>query len=535
MCTSKEFDESETEKKCSERQLDPSISLSMDPVVVVESVHVHVGQSILPQSVTLSSSHPQTDSRLSDQIYSEPNADVSLLTPLSLDEGRYIASLYSLCSSKTSLPSIWIVCSKENRNVVALGTSFINSTLFMYTISLKETIPLDSKKDKFLCRFDGRVFSQYQIASSSETSDSESGSIFVEFYWSEGDHPLCLPPESAHAIVKVSASPGYSFSPVSATYNEMCRLLEFCEILTGDSEWPLEESPTKEDPSIQLSKKIESFLNAVATPFTKELDATVISPTSENTIYETRKDLDFVEHLWIFAKDATSLAELKEIFADVFKALLLGRVQPFVHRTSSSVLASLLHQLLQCTSTEDRQALTPKFQSLLSHTKLLSTLVQIGLDKMKRDYRSFFISSDIATDNQLEDFFTSSSSQSQLAQCHRLCKLHCVLEINASLLSFLNLPSSVLSTLTKTALQVYKKNPFKSFSTTPTFNLPLPPHSSSLKLLISLCSKLHPTLWKAQLDKEQGMIVYRNTPLFGEREDTDMYYVYIAKSNIAQF
>ena len=489
----------------------------------------------MQNQVHLPSSHPKNEKLPTNLINSEPVADVSTLIPLTLDEARYIASLYSI-STKTSssLPNLWIMCSSEKPKIVSLGTFFNNSTLYIYTITLQETLHSESSRKgvfKQQNHFNGPVFSRYAIAGSSSSDDDESGSLSVEFNWSEAERPLSLPPESSHAVIKVSAKPGYTFSPVLATYSELSTLLAFC--LSGVSEWPLQEHPSQQDTMGQLTKKIDSFLGDVASPLTQVLDTTVISPTADNSIYETRKDLDFAERLWMFAKDVTSLDELQEIFGAVFKALLLGQVQPFVHRTSSSTLAILLRQLLQCSSTEERQALAPRYQSLLSPTKLLPCLIQIGLEKMRRDYRTFFISSDIVTDNQLDHFFSEFSSQSQLAKCRILCKLHCVLEINASLLSFLNLPSSVLSSLTKTALQVYREMPFKSFSTAPTFSLPLAPYSPSLKSLVCLCNKLHPTTWKATQGKEQAMILYRNEPLYGKSEDSDNYSVYKARCDIS--
>ncbi len=531
------YNSGNTELSNHENSFDPQPSISSGfPLEAVQIVCV--GQPIMQNQVHLPSSHPKTEKPPTNQINSEPVADISTLTPLTLDKARYIASLYSI-STKTSssLPNLWILCSNEKPNIVSLGTSFINSTLYIYTITLQETLHSDSSR-KDVCKqqnhFDGPVFSRYAIAGSSSSDDDESGSLSIEFNWSEAERPLSLPPESAHAVIKVSAKPGYTFSPVLSTYSELSTLLAFCNILSGASEWPLQEHPSQQDTTAQLTQKIDSFLSDVASPLTQVLDTTVISPTADNTIYETRKNLDFAERLWMFAKDVTSLDELQETFGDVFKALLLGRVQPFVHRTSSSTLAILLRQLLQCSSTEERQALAPRYQSLLSPTKLLPCLIQIGLEKMRRDYRTFFISSDIVTDDQLDDFFSSSFSQSQLAQCHILCKLHCVLEINASLLSFLNLPSSVLSSLTKTALQVYRGMPFKkSFSTTPTFSLPLAPYSPSLKSLVCLCTKLHPTTWKATRSKEQAIILYRNEPLYGKGEDSDCYSVYKARFDIS--
>ena len=489
----------------------------------------------------LPSSHPPQCNQVSNQIHTFHQADISDLTPLPLDEARYIASLYSL-STKTSasLPNLWILCYSENRCIISVGCSFADSTLYTYTITKKESIKTPSlegsKKGGCVTKqpsfSPGSVFSQYTISGSSSRDKDGSGNLTVEFSWSDAERPLCLPAESAEAIVRVSATPGYAFSPVLATYNEICTLLTFCQIAASKSEWPSSEAPCDVETS-ELSQKIENFLSEVTSPLTEQLDATVISPTADNSIYEMRKDLDFCERLWMFAKEVSNLENLQEIFATVFKALLLGKVQPFVHRNSSSSLAVLLRHLLQCTSAEERQALAPRFQTLLSHSRLLQSLIEIGQEKMKRDYRTFFVGSDITTDYQLDEFFTETTSHSQLKQCHTLCKLHSVLEINAALLSFLNLPSATLSSLTKAALQVYREMVFTTFQSTPVFVVPLLPYSSALKSLVSLCGKFNPTVWAALLSKEKIMVVYRNEPLHGSSGDSDSYYVYHAKCDVS--
>lgn len=548
-----EDDTQELNQACEETHSKPA------PFPVVVQKVVNTGQPLPQKRVYLTNSTPLRlhNGVTSDGIESIRIADISSLIPLTLDRARYLASLYSLsCRNLKPLPNLWILCKSEKQNIVSLGCSFeaTQSLLYTYTITSEGALS-DPQSDKARVatkatgivkrvnstQMIGSVFSLYKITgAATATDDKMAGDLTVQFCWTNPEKPLCPPPDTSDAVVRVSVTPGYMFSPVLVTYNELNTLLKFCQIACGQANWPTQDETSEATCSSgNISQMTDSFLEEVASPLSQPLDATVISPTADNTIYETRNDLDFAERLWMFAKDAVSLDDLQQIFAAVFKALLLGKVQPFVHRNSTSALALLLRQLLHCNSAEDRQALAPRFQSLLSQTKVLSCLIQIGLEKMKRDYRAFFVGSEITTDDQLDQFYSTTGSQSQLVQCHTLCKLHCVLEINASVLSFLNFPTSTLSSLTKVVLAVFRDLQFNTFGQTPVIALPLPAYSPSLKSVASLCTSLHPMIWSFSPSKERLVTMYRNDRLFvGDREQehnvaSDMYYVYRAQFDCA--
>ena len=121
----------------------------------------------------------------------------------------------------------------------------------------------------------------------------------------------------------------------------------------------------------------------------------------------------------------------------------------------------------------------------------------------------------------MDHFFGSSSNLRE--QCDLLCKLHNVLELAASALTFLKLPTTTLSSLTKVALEVYSKETFEGFATTPIFCLPIPAYSPALKFVTSLCAKLSPKTWvlsscsnTAGEGRHTGMsvTVMQNVPLF---------------------
>ena len=332
---------------------------------------------------------------------------------------------------------------------------------------------------------------------------SDYAQLVLQFAWVDPEAILAPPPETADAVLRIAITPGGLFSPVLSVYQEMSTLLNLCQIASGLAQWPSNDSSEYTELHCPLVSQVDSFLEEVASPLLRLDEVTVISPTANHTVYEPRTDLDFTERIWMFSKDAQSLEDLQQAFATVFKSMLLGKVQPFLHRSSSSLLSSLFRQVLLCTSNDERHALAAKFQSLLSEHKLLNCLVEIGLEKLQRDYKSFFVGSDLATSSQL-DCFLASGTESLLEKCYSLCKLYSVLELNAAALSFLSLPTSTLSSLTKIALEVYRTRTFEGLSDiSPVFHLPLPAFSQPLKSVVSLCSNLIPSVWSLSSQDDQ--------------------------------
>ena len=530
---------------------------------------VNVGQPLSQRRIYLTQSSLLHSGYTERLVTDQAKAYDAGVTPLSLDKARYLSSLYALGSrhAKSQLPNMWVVCKDEKRDIVALGSSHNVTTnggkgILQTFVVTAEDVPAESqlagaekhtvksKGKSDLSSRDNFVFSEYEIAkySVTEVSGREEklvGDLTVQFSWNSPEALLSPPPQSADAVVKISATPGYLFSPGLASYNELNTLLRLCNIAMGKATWSSlsesfdEESTTVPTSTKPLSEKVNSFLEDISSPLSQPAELTVISPTSENKVYEPRKDLDFAERLWLFAKDATSLEDLQQIFAEVFKAVLLGRVQPFVHRSSTSVLSSLLRKVLLTPNMDEKQDLAPKFQNLLTESKICTCLVQLGIEKVLRDYRAFFIGADIATGDQLDQFI-SAAQGSQLERCHALCKLHCILELLSSALSFLKLPPPSLSALFKMALEVYRESTFNGFSTTPVFSLPLPAYSTALKSLASFCSSLAPKKWVLSQQKcgsgsgscrgKTSLTLYKNQPLLDNLRDKELeegrYYMY---------
>lgn len=500
-----------------------------DPLPVITQQTVLVGQPLESNRVYLTHSAPFYSGWLGTLIKTTTSASDKGLIPLPLGAARFIVSLYSLGFRKAigDLPDVWVLCERNPRNIIALGCRCEGPELPLHVFTVEgDATPLASPKvrisDGQLSA--GAVFSEYNITNCSGEEPGECGEFRLQFSWKDPDGLCCPPPESSEAILKLSSMPGDQFSPVLTIYEELQSLFRLCKIMNGEVEWPVsgDEEEVLMSSVYKTPEEVETFIQEMAHPLTKPADITVMSPTADHMIYEPRTDLDFTERLWLFCHDVRSFEELQMIFAEVFKALLLGKIQPFVHRKSTSKLTTLLRQILLSPDRAALQDTALQFQLLLAEARLLPCLVQLGIEKMRRDYQSFFMSSDILSAEQFEQFYTPSSSQ--LVQCLELCRTHSVLELDASIMRVLRLPStSILSTFTKAAMEVFEADPhYQPFEQTPVFSLPLPAYSPALKSVVAMCSKLTPARWcvtaqqggQTKTGQDGGICMITNQPLF---------------------
>ena len=499
------------------------------------------------------------------------------LTPLTVDRARYICSLYIIGfknNRSRSLPILWVVC-RGTKGVVAFGCSSCSEDHSSSPVRLVTVREDGTSQDCAGVRWSkssasAQVFSEYTISGSTtnpslcsdseDHSDSASTSIRVQFSWCVSDMgdftPLKPPPSNADSMLKISVTPGLAYSPILSIYNELATLLHLCRVSTEGEKWGAAVSSSSSsslsveepivDQTCSLSTRVDSFLKELsAAPMGRSAEITAtaaISPVggAGHSIFKPRRNLDFLEHVWTFCKDARSLEELEEAFVVVSKAVLFRKVQPWLHSSSRSVLSKLFHQVLVCTDSEDLQNVGLRLQALFSQSKILDCLLQVGVEKLERDYRSYFLSFHLATSSQIDDFLSSSGELSVAEKCHGLCRLHHVLEILASAMSFFDLPTTSLATLTKMALEVYssQESAEEGFATTPTFHLPIhaPAATSSLT---HLCSRLTPSLHTISIleDSSSAMTpasitVFSSQPLLNclTKSEESMEFLYVYKA-----
>lgn len=528
-----------------------------DTLPISSEMNVDIGRPLTRSRVYLNNSSLLHEGWSGAEVVTSTSARDGGLVPIPLDSARFIASLYCLSyrKAKELLPDVWIACEPNNRKIIALGCVSESSNSPVRVIMVEDQgtgsepdLKIRTDISKTIKSSSTTAFSEYDIMGNSADDTEQIADDFkIQFSWNDPDGMLAPPSENSDAVLKMSTTPGGLFSPVLPTFQELKSLHTLSEIACSKMDWPSsgedrEVDPTAEDKRV---KEVENFIENMANPFNRPTDVTVISPSTDYAIFEPRTDLDFTEQLWMLCRNVSSFGELQGMCARVFKAVLQGKVQPFVHRSSTSTLSSLLRQVLLNPDGVNLEDTALKFQLLLSESKLLPCIVQIGIEKLKNDYRSFFLGADICSAEQFGKFFfrnsppsspTSTPTLSPLEQCLELCRLHSVLELNAAVMKMIRLPSTIiLSTFTKAAMEVFTKDAgFQPFAKTPVFTIPLPAYSPVLKSVVALCSKLSPVIWcmttRGKTSRGNTVYLAGSRPLFNyllqDNKNGDCYYLY---------
>lgn len=473
------------------------------------------------------------------------HADLSLITPLSLDLARALVSFYLVGSraQSVSLPALWVPCTQSStdsavrEDIVGFGCTFEQEQedhcLRVYCV-----------RDKGMGRNDGArkrmsdfkkinlqgssAFARYEMMSSEIAPVISGAEMSIEFAWDDPSSPLSRPPTiGTDGLFNVAIEPG-NLQCTLNMFNEIKTLLRLCQSLQQEGSYFIRKEEEREGISrvnkeeTLLVDKVDDFLESIDIPLSHTLQVNVVSPSIESSVYKLRENLDFTESLWLFVKDVQTAEDLQATLSSIFKSVLLGKVKNInVRNNSSSTLAILLHELEKCKSVSDRQTLAPKFQLLLSITKSLHFLAQVGIEKLKRDMRGFLISTMTLNEGDYEDFFKGGENDGEIInQCHSVCNLYHVIELVATLVNYHTVPSLSLSALAKAAMEFYKQRlSFTGFERTPLFSVALSRNSTVLRPIIDMCtSSGSPTLWCAT-SKNGDMMNIISTVAFNSRGD----------------
>ncbi|XP_030045652.1 protein zwilch homolog [Microcaecilia unicolor] len=339
-----------------------------------------------------------------------------------------------------------------------------------------------------------RGLAQYDLYGSATVENSiiESESkVCVDFIWNNVDKILQIPPLTSAATLNIQLEPGDPRNPVYQVYKELDFLLVLVESLkTGMTEWPEPlESRTAIDLVQELLNDLKNKLNGVSVTTKKDIEKVQSNVAavdhSIQSFLTLRGDLDFAEQLWCsMRKTASSYQDVVDCFTLLIQSLKRGDVQPWIHRGSSSSLSKLI-----------QQSYYGRMESVsLSGLTPIHMLIEIGLEKMKRDYINCFIGQELATLNYLEYFISSSVDLQE--QVHRVQKLHHILEIVAYCDAFLNLKHENLYPLTQFCLKYYKENPW---NVQHVFQLPIRP-----SFIHDFYQNSHPQMWKVEISSGHG-------------------------------
>jgi protein zwilch len=326
---------------------------------------------------------------------------------------------------------------------------------------------------------------QSSCGGSSSRATSCCSSVEVTLQWNKPCSLLDEPPLDASAVLLISPVSGDPQSAVYNMYSDLCTLQGFvCGLSEGRVRWAVVDS------DIPLIDRVKCLIQDLQLG-----DATQrIAASSGGTLAvddsalplkhihrPERQDLDFTEHLWNILRDCASYADLVACLQYVVDCLHRGILQPVVHCQNRTKLGELIRE-----SYDGR--LDP---TILTRLQPLELLVEVGFDKLFRDYTHAFLAEDLVTMTHLSAFICNEAGtmSSVSSRINQLLKLHQVLEMIVLLEQRLKLPHPVLCTITRQALKYYETSELTSQDI---FKLPVK------SIVISqLLKGSRPKLWQA--------------------------------------
>ncbi|NXW85753.1 ZWILC protein, partial [Alopecoenas beccarii] len=441
---------------------------------------------------------------------------------LPVTRARQLISLYAMVQNPNMahlkirelvvLPPLWIRCDgSDPQHTYWLGAEPLKAGdkitgISLYTVTCDgptadktcfanlEELKTEHKMRHHSSTVMTKGFAQYELlrAPSIEDTigDSESN-MSVDMTWNTVDKVLETPPLTSAATLNIMLESGDPGSPVYEVYRELQFLLALAEGLkTGVTEWP---EPLESESAVELVQEflidLKRKMVGYCTPGNRSETEKIKSDTaavgsSITSIFSERGDLDFAEQLWckMRSKCVSSYQEVVECLTLIIKSLACGDIQPWIHQGSSSLLSKLV-----------QRSYHGKIETVsLSGITPIQMLLEVGLDKMKRDYVSFFTGK---PDTNELDYFISTSVDLQ-EQVHRVQKLHHMLEIMVSSTVLLHLKHENLYLLTQICMKYYKENPLNEKHV---FQLPIRP-----ALVKNFYQNGHPEIWKVDISSGHG-------------------------------
>ncbi|PFX14880.1 Protein zwilch-like [Stylophora pistillata] len=334
--------------------------------------------------------------------------------------------------------------------------------------------------------------------------DRENSRITVELTWSGVSSLLQTHPHSCDGVLHIRNIPGSVHLATRSLYLELVRVEAFFKI-SGEEEysWPQPAVTSEKTLVSQMDgffAKLNSsniFPSVVDEEETKEDadDCTFAEASMAHLTFQefARKDLDFTERLWLLLKDCVDEDDLVGSLQMCCVALFNSKCQPVVHSSNTTSLAVFIRDLLQFETKEQLEKLQTRAKKFLSSDSAIRCLVEIGCEKLARDYTQYFIQQELATMGQLANYLDNKAPLG--TRVSHLTKLHQILELVVTAKSVTRLGHENPRSLTQSALMYYQTRT-DSDSQHPTFSLSLPAFGSTSGAAVkSIWASSNPAVW----------------------------------------
>uniref|UniRef100_A0A8C5UBK6 Protein zwilch n=1 Tax=Malurus cyaneus samueli TaxID=2593467 RepID=A0A8C5UBK6_9PASS len=405
------------------------------------------------------------------------------MTYLGLSDLVVLPPLWVRCDGSDPGHTCWIGAEplKAGNKVTGVNIYIISCDADKTCFANLEELKMEHKIRHHSSVVTTKGFAQYELIAAAAMEDTiaeSESSIYVDITWNGVDKILETPPLISAATLNIALESGDPRSPVFQLYRELQFLLTLAESLkTGVTEWP---EPSESESALKLVQEfltgnwffnLRHHFSLKTNKFFQKIKCdTAAVDSCIKSIFGERGDLDFTEQLWCKMKSKCITFHFQ------------------IHQGSSSFLSQLI-----------QQSYHGKMKDIsLSDISPIQMLLEIGLEKMKKDYVSFFIGDSLL----FQDYFISTSVALQ-EQVHRVQKLHHMLEIMVSCTGLLQFRHENLFPLTQICMKYYKENPLNENHV---FQLPIRP-----ALVKKFYQDDNPEIWKVEISSGHGQKEVKTT------------------------
>ncbi|KAK7604254.1 hypothetical protein V9T40_004527 [Parthenolecanium corni] len=343
--------------------------------------------------------------------------------PLNLNKARQILSFANL-NMKSSVPLCILTNGEDKDKIILLSTIKNDGWCTRSWINLRDSIAEGKQvtnvkymisKHHNLAHINpmhtsSEVCCKYIIESGSDNHATvlQESTGYLELNLSWRTPSFNVPLNEATARITINGHVGHETSEIATLWSHLTLLYDYVEII---KRWESERSTQGfysrqciTFPNIHHFEMIDTDSKSVSDRLMQLLrepnkSATTFMRESENetkSLEETirnitigKKEHEFSDQLWTLLIECNSYEQVSVSFDTIFQQVRNGICKPYMKSTNISQLA---HALRHCKNNASH------FEMMLDPLKLL---IEIGIEKLKKEYISIFLLAKIATSEQL--------------------------------------------------------------------------------------------------------------------------------------
>ncbi|XP_043482154.1 protein zwilch homolog [Leptopilina heterotoma] len=363
-------------------------------------------------------------------------------------------------------------------------------------------------------------------------------------------------------IMEIAA--GWKESPLDSLWEEILLLNRFLPILEEYSKknmssrysvMPLKLPSDFNNPNAKSDEEVMDNLNRLLNGDNTFLENESVnlkkaSTRSEDEIdfklkqhlddLSNRQNLDFTDYLWMIIKNSNNYSLITDCIHAVFQEVEKKDYKPQMNVANSTKISKLISEIMQ------QKAMSP----LLAGSLPLEILIEIGIEKLMRDYTYILLSANLIDRHEVKQKLQCHFSEENYVEGLRkdlltLAQIHICLEFMLLAQTHVDYPSGNLQSLFSCAYNKFtsKETPIGSFAPLEAnsiykLNVPIP--NDIIKEVI----EGPPSSWNVRLSSTAGItqittgVCYSLTPIFppeiyNEDEADNREQTYYAASHIS--